>query len=210
MTLLVAVTAAALSVGACSSDSSGGGGGGATGMAGAAGDSSGNDAQCVKVNAAYTVSSFLAATTKGGACDNATDAATTCVNDMAVVAGTCGKGCLDMGDDAAQAVCVADCVNGGNLADGSGPIGTECMACYTADVECARKNCLARCGLAPGSVDCADCRYEMGCAQPFYACTGYPDPRATSGGGEGGASGATGFIPLAGSAGELTAGAGGS
>ncbi|HEY5372462.1 MAG TPA: hypothetical protein VIK01_02195 [Polyangiaceae bacterium] len=207
MTLLVAVTAAALSVGACSSDSGGGGGGGGgspIGMAGAAGDNGGgptslaggagdngggNDAQCVKVNAAYTVSSFLAATTKGGACDNATDAATTCVNDMAVVAGTCGKGCLGMGNDAAQAACVADCVNNsGNLADGSGPLGTECMACYTADVECARKNCLARCGLAPGSVDCADCRYEMGCAQPFYACTGYPDPRATSGG-EGGAGG---------------------
>jgi len=178
-------------------------------MAGSAGDS-GEDAQCVSVNSAYTASSFLAATTKGGACDNATDAETTCVNNMAVVAGTCGAGCLGMGDDAAQAACVADCVNnGGNLADGSGPIGTACMDCYTADVQCARKACLARCGLAPGSVDCANCRYEMGCAQPFYACTGFPDPRATSGGSEGGAGGSVGFIPAAGSAGEPV-GAGGS
>jgi hypothetical protein len=204
ITLLVAVAAATLSVGGCSSDS---GGGTPNSMAGGAGDN-GGDAQCVSVNSAYTVSTFLPATAKGGACDNATDAETTCVNDMAVVAGTCGKGCLGMGDDAAQAVCVADCVNG-NLADGSGPIGTDCMACYTADVECARKTCLTRCGFKPGSVDCADCRYEMGCAQPFYACTGFPDPRATSSG-EGGAGGAEGFIPAAGSAGESAIGAGGS
>jgi hypothetical protein len=198
ITLLVAVAAATLSVGGCSSDTAGG----ATSMAGGAGDS--GDAQCVSVNSAFTASTFLAATTKGGACDNAADAETTCVNDMAVVAGNCGRSCLGMGDDAAQAVCVADCVNsGGNLADGSGPIGKDCMACYTADVQCARLLCIGPCGFAPGSVACADCRYKMGCAQPFYACTGFPDPRATSGGegGEGGEGGAEGITFYAGAAG---------
>jgi hypothetical protein len=183
-TLLAAVAAATLSVGGCSSSDSGSGASSA-GMAGASGD-----AECVSVNSAYKASTFLAATTKGAACDNATDAETTCVNDMAIVAGTCGKGCLGMGDDTAQAACVADCINNqGNLAVGSGPIGDACMACYTADVQCARKLCLAPCGFSPGSTDCANCRYEMGCAQPFYACSGFPDPRAT-GGGEGGAGGA--------------------
>jgi len=197
-TLLAAVAAATLSVGGCSSSDSGPG----ASSAGTAGES--GDAQCVSVNSTYTASTFLAATTKGAACANAPDAATTCVNNMAVVAGTCGKGCLGMGDDTAQAACVADCINnGGNLADGSGPIGNDCMACYTADVQCARKLCLTRCGFAPGSTDCADCRYEMGCAQPFYACSGFPDPRATSGG-EGGAGGA-GEIPVT----SAGAGAGG-
>ena len=199
ITLLVAVAAATLSVGGCSSDSAAG----STSMAGGAGDS--GDAQCVSVNAAYTASAFLAATTKGGACDNATDAETSCVNNMAVVAGTCGKGCLGMGDNAGQAACVADCVNNqGNLAEGSGPISKDCMACYTADVQCARLQCFTQCGLGegPGSVACADCRYEMGCAQPFYACTGFPDPRATApSGGEGGAAGAEGTVVSAGAGG---------
>jgi hypothetical protein len=201
--LLVGVAAATLSVGGCSSSDNGGV---STSSAGAAGENA--DAQCVSVNSAYMASAFLAATTKGGACADATDATTTCVNDMALVAGTCGKGCLGMGDDTAQAACVADCINnGGNLVGGSGPIGKGCMACYTADVQCAPKLCLTQCGFTPDSTDCADCRYEMGCAQPFYACSGFPDPRAGSAG-EGGAGGATD----AGSAGETavtSAGAGG-
>lgn len=184
-TLLVAVAAATLSVGGCSSSDSDD----SLNIAGFGGEN--GDAQCASVNSAYTASTFLAATSKSGACDNATDAETTCVNNMAIVAGTCGKGCLGMGDDAAQAACVADCINNqGNLASGSGPIGKACMGCYTADVQCARKLCLTQCGIEPGSTGCADCRYEMGCAQPFYACSGFPDPRATSGG-EGGAGGAS-------------------
>ena len=209
ITLLVAVTAATLSVGGCSSDS--GGGGGTSGEAGAAGETSTADPQCVGSNSAYVASTFLAASVSGKPCANHSDSATVCVNDMSSVAGDCGKSCLGMGDDAAQAVCVSDCINGGNLAEGTGPIGAACIDCYTADVECARKQCLTRCGLAPTSKDCEDCRYEKGCAPAFYACSGFPDPRATSGGGEGGAGGAVGMIAAAGSAGDaqISAGAGG-
>jgi hypothetical protein len=43
-------------------------------------------------------------------------------------------------------------------------------------VACARHNCFLECGTMPTSAGCAQCRVDMGCAAPFYACSGLPVP----------------------------------
>jgi hypothetical protein len=172
ITLACAVAAATVVVVGCGSsgDDSSPGGGGSGGSGGSA-----SDAQCAGAYSDRKASAFVAATTADKGCT--ADAATACSNDMTTVTGTCGKTCLVMAasDDDSQATCVAECINE-NLSTGSTPISDSCLACYTTDVACARHNCFAQCGIAPTSAGCAQCRVDMGCAAPFYACSGLPIP----------------------------------
>lgn len=162
----------------CDSDSDGGGANG-----GSAGSST---SQCVANNAEFTPTEFLAQTEEGKACSDASDASSVCAHDMPLIGGNCGKGCLGMGTDAEQADCVAACIQDELKADS---LSDACLACYTADIECARKKCLVPCGLHPTGDDCAACRTENGCADAFYACSGLPEPSAPAGGGSGGEGG---------------------
>jgi len=170
-----AVAALALVLVGCGSDSDGGSSnnGGSSGAAGG-----GSTSQCVANNAEFTHAQFLAQTEPGKACSDASDASTVCASDMPLIGGTCGKGCLGMGDDAAQATCVADCIKTEIAKSKAAPLSDDCMACYTADVECARKNCLTACGLAPTSEACYTCRNDNGCVDEFYSCSGLPEPSA--------------------------------
>lgn len=198
-TLVVAATTAVLSLTSCGSDSDdsankGGSGGSSNGVSGGhsgghSGDDSGSDSggaagdgstsQCVANNAEFTLSEFLAQTQADKACSSESDATSVCQNDMPVIGGTCGKGCLGMGDDAEQAECVAGCIQDALAKSQSEALSEDCLACYTADVECARKNCLTTCGLAPTSAACATCRVDNGCVAAFYACSGLPEPGGT-------------------------------
>jgi hypothetical protein len=172
--LLVAATAAALSSLGCSSDSDGG----SSNNGGSAGSSL---AQCVANNAEFTPAQFYAQTEEGYACSSQSDMSVVCATNMPLVGGTCGKGCLNMGTDAEQAQCVAACIRDALTEAKSTPLSDECMACYTADIECARKNCLTQCGLGPTSEACATCRTEKGCAAQFYECSGFPEPGSQGG-----------------------------
>jgi hypothetical protein len=169
-TLASAVTAATLLVVGCGSDSATGGSN-TGGNGGSGGSASG--AKCTAPQ--YTdvaVSDFLSGADASKACAAAVDASNVCNNDISTIAATCGKSCLLMGgDDAAQASCVATCVDQG-LPSSATPFSDGCMACYTADVECARKNCFAQCATAPTSQACAQCRIDMGCTPTFYDCSG--------------------------------------
>jgi len=193
-TLLIVTTSAVVSLVGCGSDSDGGSankggganGGGANGGSANNGGSAGSSlAQCLGINAEFTPAEFLAQTSKGKAC--ASDVGSVCDNDLPVVGGECGKGCLGMGDDAAQAVCVAGCIQDDLASAKSKPLSEGCMACYTGDIACARTNCLLKCGLDPTSDTCLMCRIENGCVAGFYACSGLPLPGTSGGsGGEGG------------------------
>jgi len=190
--LVATSTTAALSLLGCGADSDAdnsnkGGSGGSNGVAGggSGGDSGGDSggaagasevSQCVANNAEFTHAEFLAQTEDGKACASESDASTVCANDMPLIGGTCGKGCLGMGDDAQQAECVAGCIQDALAGSQSAALSDECMACYTADVECARKKCLTTCGLGPTSAACATCRADNGCTAAFYACSGLPEP----------------------------------
>ena len=171
-TLVLAATTVALSVVACGSDSEPSSSGGAG--APAAGE-------CVGVYADYTTETFVTKhdATKGCSDDDAT---VNCANDLVTITGTCGKGCLGMGDDAAQAVCVGKCIN----KKLPSPLSDACTGCYEVDVECARKNCLFDCGLDPTSEKCAVCRAAKGCAKTFYECSGLPAPTGSPDVGAGG------------------------
>lgn len=173
--LVVAPAMAALSLLGCGSDSDGGSSNNG-GSSGAAGGSS--VTQCVSNNAEFTLTEFVAQTESDKACSSTSDATTVCASDMPLIGGTCGKGCLGMGDDAAQASCVADCIKTEIAKSKSAPLSADCMTCYTSDVECARKNCLTSCGLAPTSTACFTCRTDNGCVDAFYGCSGLPEPSA--------------------------------
>lgn len=154
----VSTTAALLLLG-CGSDSD-------------AGSDNGAITQCVGNNAEFTLTEFIAQTEADKACSSDSDATSVCGHDMPLIGGTCGKGCLGMGDDAAQAECVAGCIQDKLTT----PLSADCVACYTADVECARKKCLTTCGLGPTSAECATCRADNGCTAAFYECSGLPEP----------------------------------
>jgi hypothetical protein len=177
--LVGAVTAATLSLVGCGSDSDAG----TPGYAGA-------PSQCVGNYADFTPAEFLAEVETGKACSSASDATSVCANNLPLIGGTCGKGCLGMGDDAAQAECVAECIQAELADSNSKPLSDDCMACYTADIECARTNCLFPCGLDPAGEECYVCRVDHGCVDNFYSCSGLPEPEAPDGaggaGGEGG------------------------
>jgi hypothetical protein len=167
--LVVAVTTAALSVVGCGSDSNGG-----------SSNTAGASSQCVGNNSEYTPAQFSAQTESSKGCSAASDVSGVCANDLPVIGGTCGKSCLGMGDDAAQAECVAGCMQD-NLSPQSEPLSSDCMACYTTDIECARKHCVFPCGKDPTSADCFVCRTDNGCVDAFYACSGLPDPGPPTG-----------------------------
>jgi len=162
--VLIAAMTAALSTVGCGSDSDSGssdnGGGGSL-------------AQCAGNNSEFTPAEFYAQTAPGKSCSSTSDMASVCANDMPKIVGTCGKGCLNMSN---QDQCVAECIQS-TLADAkSAPLTDDCLACYGADVVCARDNCLAQCGLNPTGDSCATCRTEKGCAEAFYSCSGFPEP----------------------------------
>ena len=171
-----AAAAAALSVVGCN-DSDDGTPAETAGSSSTAGSSGGGNTekQCVVTYEGLTSTEFLAEVTAGKACSDDSDAETVCTSDMTDIAGECGKGCLGMGDDAAQATCVAGCITD-TLAEDKASLSDECISCYTVDVECARKNCLLACGLDPTSANCATCRAENNCASTFYDCSGLPEP----------------------------------
>ena len=160
---VVGATSVALSVMGCGEDSN---------------DASndGSHSQCLGNNAEFTAAEFAAQTVPRKACSEASDVSLVCENDMPKLGGQCGKGCLGMGDDAAQAECVGGCIQEELLDSDSQPLSEDCLACYTADIECARKNCLVSCGLDPGSEGCFVCRTDNGCVDDFYACSGLPEP----------------------------------
>ena len=156
---------AGLSLIGCGSDSDGnpntGGSGGAV-------------SQCVGNNAEFTSAEFAAQTTPDKACSSASDVSTVCANNMPVIGGQCGKGCLGMSDEAA---CVASCIQHG-LSSKSEPLSEDCLTCYLVDINCAKTNCLAQCGPNPTSDACRVCRSDSGCVDDFYACSGLPEPSA--------------------------------
>lgn len=165
--VLVAATAAAFSVIGCGDDSDGGssnngGGGGGSSVT-----------QCVGNYDEFTATEFYAETTPDKGCSSQSDMASVCANNMPLIVGTCGKGCLNMGD---EAQCVAECVQAELTDKKSAPLTEACLTCYGTDVACAKDNCLVACGLNPTSEACATCRAEKGCAEEFYACSGLPDP----------------------------------
>jgi hypothetical protein len=198
ITLACAVTAATLIVVGCgssddSSSSSNGGSGGSGGTSA--------NAQCVGDYSDLTQSAFTAKLASDGKCIDASDATVVCTNDVTKTAETCGGDCYKKGgDSAAQDACTSDCLNG-NLTP---TLSADCLACYVADVGCARTHCLLQCGVAPTSSACATCRQTNGCVDAFYSCSGVPLPASAAAGGSGGAA------PM-GAAGEpaTSAGAGG-
>ena len=175
--LVVATTTAILSTIGCGSDSDGG----SSNTAGSGGGSS--VTQCLGNNAEFTADEFMALTEDGKGCSSASDVNTVCSNDMPLVVGTCGKGCLGMSD---EATCVGACIQDAVTHGSSQPLSNSCLTCYGADVECARTECLAPCGLGPTSEACATCRIEKGCAESFYSCSGLPEPTGTGAAGAGG------------------------
>jgi|SRR6188768_123051 len=171
-TFVVSATMAALSLLGCSSDDDSGG----SNNAGSGGSA---PTQCVGINAEFDSAEFLAQTAPGKGCSSASDVSTVCANNMPVIVGTCGASCLNMSD---EAQCVAGCVEDG-LSPKSEKLSQECLACYGADIECAKEHCLGPCGPAPASPSCAECRVNSGCAAAFYACSGLPVPGGSDGGG---------------------------
>ena len=176
-TLLVAVAAATLSVGGCSSDS--------TGSAAPA------NGQCKGDYAALTQSELDAKTASNGKC--VADVAALCGTDVTTITEQCGADCfMNMAPDkATQDTCVSSCIaNNVTLSD-------ACLGCYVTDVGCARDHCKLPCGIAPTSAACLSCRVANGCAPDFFSCSGLPDE--VSGTGAAGAGGA-GDTPAAGGA----------
>jgi hypothetical protein len=171
MTLVVSATTAALSLVGCGSDSD-------TGSANNAGSGGSPISECVGAYADYTPADFLAQTEADKACSGSTDATSVCANNLPLIGGQCGKGCLGMGSDAEQAECVAECIQAELTKSHSPPLTEECMACYTTDIACARKNCVAQCGLDPKGEECFTCRLDNGCVEGFYTCSGLPEPTA--------------------------------
>ena len=176
-TLLVAATTATLSVVGCGSDDDGAGAGNTAGAGGGSAVT-----QCVGSNSDFTPSEYIAQTVAGKACADESDATTVCANNLPVIGGACGKTCLGMGSDAEQATCVAECI-AGKLSAGSAPFSDSCMACYTSDVECARKSCAFECVSDPTAEKCAICRADAGCTQAFFDCSGLPVAGVPSGAG---------------------------
>jgi len=175
--LACAVAAATSLVVACGSsdDSGSGNSGGSGGSAGSGTGGTSSDQKCAAP--AYTdipAQDFASKATAGKSCSGDADLAQLCAEDLAGLGASCGKTCLLQAgaDDAAQATCVAACINQGL----SSPLSDGCMACYTADVQCARKQCLATCVAGPTSAACLQCRVEKGCLPTFYACSGAPVP----------------------------------
>jgi hypothetical protein len=167
LTLVVSTTMAGLSLIGCGSDSDG-----SPNTGGSGGGSSA--AQCVGNNAEFTSAEFAAQTKPDKACSSASDVSTVCQNNMPLIGGQCGKGCLTMGN---QAECVASCIQDG-LSSTSEPLSQDCLTCYLVDIDCAKTNCLSKCGLDPTSDLCRDCRTDSGCVEEFYACSGLPEPSA--------------------------------
>jgi hypothetical protein len=184
ITLLGAVAAATLSVVGCGSDSVT-----PAGSAGATGD-----VQCHGDYSVLKQSQFDALVDSSGKCAGASDRTALCAQDITTLAEQCGGGCFQSAasDDAAQATCVAVCINhGASLA-----LSVACVDCYVADVACARDNCALQCGLAPTSATCAACRVDAHCAPDFFACSGLPgqssEPGAGGAGGDNSQAGAAG------------------
>ncbi|HKO47009.1 MAG TPA: hypothetical protein VJV79_04760 [Polyangiaceae bacterium] len=157
-TFVVSGAIAALSLMGCGSDDSSPNGG--------------SPSQCVGGYDEFSATEFQAETEPGKACSSASDATTVCTNDMPIIGGQCGKGCLGMSD---EAECVPACIQD-SLASGSAKLSQDCLACYTANIECAKANCLLKCGADPASIACSDCRRDSGCAGTFYSCSGLPEP----------------------------------
>jgi hypothetical protein len=184
-TLLVAVAAATLSVGGCSSDS-----GGSTAPA---------NGQCKGDYAALTQSVLDAKTASNGKC--VADVAAVCSNDVTTIAEQCGGDCfMNMApDDATQDKCVSSCMTDSvSLSDG-------CLGCYIADIGCARDHCKLPCGLAPTSASCLSCRVANGCAPDFFSCSGLPNEVTDTGAAGAGGADAT---PAAGGAADTAPAAG--
>lgn len=181
---LASAIAGALAVAGCGTDDDSGNQS-AAGAPGAAGASA---VQCVGTYSDLTSTDFDEQTTSGKGCS--LDGASICSNDVTNLVGTCGKTCYLQAakDDESQAACVAPCIM--QAVTSPKALSDSCIACYVADVACARDLCFAQCGLTPGSADCATCRADNGCASEFYGCSGLPLPTGVDlGGGSAGASG---------------------
>jgi hypothetical protein len=184
ISLICAVSAAALLVVGCGSDSNSGSP--STGGSSSVGGSSGggnSDVQCVGDYAALTHDVFASAVSTTGMC--APDVDTICAVDVTAKAEACGLACLSSGSKDMDG-CVSTCLNG----KVSPALSAGCTSCYTTDVGCARDNCELNC-ISPSSTDCMTCRQKFGCIDAFYSCSGLPVPGATSSGGSGGSGGST-------------------
>lgn len=162
-----------LAVAGCGSDSD-------SGTQNTAGTAGAAATQCAGIYAEFSASAFATGTTSGKGC--AADEAEICGTDVTTIVGTVGASCYQNPDhsDGAQDACVQ-----AGIADQLKTLSAACTNCYVADVACARDKCLADCGLSPGSVKCAQCRAENGCASSFYDCSGLPVPTGTDLGGAG-------------------------
>ncbi|MEP7051599.1 MAG: hypothetical protein ABJB12_14655 [Pseudomonadota bacterium] len=167
ITVLFAVTAGALSVGACSSDETSGATGG----------------MCKGSYAALTQAELDAQLDPAGNCANSKDSAIECSNDVTTLAEECGADCFKNEDpaDAKQDACVKDCLSTSTTPS----LSAACTECYIADVGCARDHCLIKCGTAPTSEACYQCRVDNGCVAAFFPCSGLPNERAVPSGGAG-------------------------
>jgi hypothetical protein len=129
-----------------------------------------------------TEAAFMANLSTAGACITSSDADSVCTKNVTAAAQTCGSGCFAMGGDVpTQDACTSSCIAGMVT-----PLSSDCLNCYVADVACARAHCLVKCGTAPMSTDCADCRETNGCTSDFYTCAGVPMPSGAPSGGTSG------------------------
>lgn len=186
--ILVAVAAGSLSVGACSSDES----------------SNPTGGMCQGSYAALTQAELDAQLDPAGKCANDKDSAIECTNDVTTLAEQCGADCFKNQDpdDATQDACVKDCLGTSTTS----PLSAACTDCYIADVGCARDHCLLKCGVAPTSEGCYQCRIDNGCVAAFFPCSGLPNERAIpNGNGNAGAGGLGGTDMTAAGAGAAGA-----
>jgi len=193
--LACAVAAATSLVVACGSSDDSGSGNNAGSAGSGAGGSSSTQKCAAPAYADVVAQDFASKAVAGKACSSDSDLADLCNEDLAGLGASCGKTCLLQAgtDDAAQATCVAACIDQG-LSSGAKPLSDGCMSCYTTDVQCARKQCFAQCAAAPTSDICLQCRIDMGCLPAFYECSGAPVPMGVNlgAGGAGDATGAAG------------------
>ena len=179
-TLASAAIAVALWMVGCNSDNDSV----ATSRGGSAGSAGGgSDAKCGGVYADLSLSVFESKLSSSGSCIGPSDAPTICAIDVTKIAEECGGSCFKTAasDSAAQDTCNTNCLNSMITPTPSG----DCLACYVADITCARTNCLLSCGLMPTSQACADCRDLHGCVSAFYNCSGLPLPTGSGSGGSG-------------------------
>jgi hypothetical protein len=153
---------------------------GGAGDAGAAGDGGGATI-CTGTFAGVPLSQLQLATAASmKMCAAASDVQLICTQNIAMVAGTCGVGCVGMGE-----ACINTCIR--NMI----PLSQGCASCYVGTVACTQAMCLTECINNPAAEVCTNCQIQKGCRAAFFACSGLPGgaPAGDGGAGDGGVAG---------------------